>query len=73
MFKRFQPTMSKPKPKKLPRQLFINIENPNTEDEYFAVSEQNDQYAEIGEKREVGVYELKETLIVEGVVKITRK
>ncbi|MEY2500612.1 MAG: hypothetical protein QOI07_946 [Verrucomicrobiota bacterium] len=60
-----------PKAKKLPRQLFINIENPNTEDEYFAVSEKNDQYAEIGVKRTVGVYVLSETLIVEGVAKIT--
>lgn len=64
--------MSKPKNKKLPRRLHISIENLNTADEYFAVSETTAQ-AEMGEKREVGVYELKETLITEGVTKITRK
>lgn len=64
--------MTKPKQKELPPRLYISIENPNTEDEYFAVDVETAQ-AEMGAKREVGVYELKETLITEGVTKITKK
>lgn len=65
--------MKSKKTKPLPKVLYINIENPNTADEYFNVTTNQYESAEMGVKREVGVYELKETLIIEGVAKITRK
>jgi hypothetical protein len=51
--------------KKLPKELFVSVENEGTDDEYLIANKDAAKLVEFGETKRVGLYVLKEMLIVE--------
>lgn len=59
--------------KDFPRELYVILSTETGDEEYLIAADSAEEHAEMGERRKVAVYELKEILEVEGVPKITRK
>lgn len=49
---------------KLPKQLYVRIENPGTEDEFLLANATIDEFAEVGETIRAGLYQLVEEVTV---------
>lgn len=59
---------------KLPKTVFISLENPGTEDEYLSTNEnKNELTIEIGETKLVGEYVLKRQVEVKGTIEELRE